>query len=286
MTNPVPGHSIGTPYGRRGSWWSCDENAAGEGIHTGVDYPAPIGTEVVAARGGRVVYCNHGSAFGSHQFEILPGDGTRDFYAHLTSRTVGDGTEVGTGYPVGKVGAEGNVSGPHLHFERHTVAAGGWSCSVVTNPQPSIDYPAAPKPLPPEEPVPTYSRTKLTKPLATGPDWKSIPWDTVAAGDAGTAGAAYLTMGPATMFTATLTAKLTPNTSAAVSTRFVEKHQEGGKWVDGEQYPPLEHIVTAGTTFISDTRTQSLGKGHRLVAQVRLPDGGTLEAAELNAVMF
>ena len=139
MTNPVPSSLIGTPYGRRGSWWSCNEDANGDGIHTGVDYPDPNGTKVVAARPGTVHHCNHGSAFGSHQIEITPGDGTRDFYAHMRSR-VADGTRVEAGDKVGEVGSEGNVSGPHLHFERHKVASGGWSCSIVVNPQPSIDY--------------------------------------------------------------------------------------------------------------------------------------------------
>jgi murein DD-endopeptidase MepM/ murein hydrolase activator NlpD len=136
---PVPGHTIGTPYGRRGSWWSCDEDSAGNGIHTGVDYPAAVGTLVVAARPGTVHHCDHGSAFGDHQIEVTPGDGTRDFYAHLRSR-VPDGTRVAAGDKVGEVGAEGNVSGPHLHFERHQVASGGWSCSIVTDPAPSINY--------------------------------------------------------------------------------------------------------------------------------------------------
>jgi len=94
----------------------------------------------VAARGGTAVYCNHGSPFGSHQLEIRPGDGTRDFYAHMTSRTVANGAQVATGQPVGKVGAEGNVTGPHLHFERHATATGGWSCAVVRDPAPSIAY--------------------------------------------------------------------------------------------------------------------------------------------------
>lgn len=137
--DPVPGYPITTPYGRRGSYWSCDEDADGNGIHTGVDYAAPLGTRVVAARGGRVVHANHGSAFGSHQVEVLPGDGTRDFYAHLSNR-VAHGTVVKAGDPLGRVGAEGNVTGPHLHFERHSVATGGWSCSVIRDPQPSIDY--------------------------------------------------------------------------------------------------------------------------------------------------
>ena len=55
MTNPVPGHTISTPYGKRGSYWSCNEDASGNGIHTGVDYAAASGTKVVAARPRKVV---------------------------------------------------------------------------------------------------------------------------------------------------------------------------------------------------------------------------------------
>lgn len=142
MTVPVPGYGIGTPYGKRGPYWSCRPDSAGNGIHTGVDYPAPTGTKVVAARGGTVVYCNHGSAFGYHQIEIKPGDGTRDFYAHMSARSVANGAKVKAGQQIGKVGSEGNSTGPHLHFERHNVATGGWSCSVPVDPKPSINAPA------------------------------------------------------------------------------------------------------------------------------------------------
>lgn len=137
---PVPGYTIDTPYDARGSWWSCDEDADGNGRHTGCDYPAPHGTPVHAARGGTVHYCNHGSAFGNRQLEILPGDGTRDFYAHMSERWVPDGTTVKPGDRVGSVGSSGNTTGPHLHFERHAVQSGGWSCAVVRDPKPSIDY--------------------------------------------------------------------------------------------------------------------------------------------------
>lgn len=105
-----------------------------------MDFPAPTGTAVVAARGGKVVYANHGSAFGWHQLEILHGDGTRDFYAHMSKRSVPNGARVRAGRKIGEVGAEGNVTGPHLHFERHSVAVGPWSCAIVRNPQPSIDF--------------------------------------------------------------------------------------------------------------------------------------------------
>ncbi len=136
---------IGTPYGRRGRWWSCRRDSSGNGIHTGVDFPAPVGTPVYAARGGTVVYANHGSAFGFHQLEIKRADGTRDFYAHMRTRSVPNGARIRAGRKIGEVGSEGNVTGPHLHFERHSVATGGWSCAVVRNPQPSIDF-QPPKP--------------------------------------------------------------------------------------------------------------------------------------------
>ena len=137
---PVPGHVAGTPYGQRGKHWSCDRDANGNGIHTGVDYPAPIGTLVVAARPGVACYCNHGSAFGDHQLEVRCDDGTRDFFAHMSTRSVADGATVIAGQSVGKIGDEGNVTGSHLHFERHATTTGGWSCAVVRDPAPSIDY--------------------------------------------------------------------------------------------------------------------------------------------------
>jgi hypothetical protein len=206
----------------------------------------------------------------------------------MTGRTVADGATVDTGARVGSVGAEGNVSGPHLHFERHTVATGGWSCAIVTDPAPSIAYPTPPTqtPKPEDDPMPSYSRTKLTKPLNTGPDWKSIPWDVVAAGDAGTEGAAYLSFGPG-VFTAALTVRLELDPGAPpVSTRWLEKEKQGSTWVDVETYPPVEHLPTSGETFLTDTRVQSIGKGRRLVAQVRCPEGGTIVAAELNVAYF
>lgn len=139
MVTPVPDHpGVDTPYGRRGPYWSCDRDAHGNGIHTGADFGAPVGATVVAARPGRLVHCDHGSAFGNHQVEVRADDGTRDFYAHMCSRRA-EGN-VSAGDPIGEVGAEGNVTGPHLHFERHATTTGGWSCSVVRDPTPSIEW--------------------------------------------------------------------------------------------------------------------------------------------------
>lgn len=137
--NPVPGATIGTPYGRRGPYWSCDyDQATGEGMHTGADFPAAAGTRVVAARPGQLVHCDHGSSFGAHQVEVRCDDGTRDFYAHMRTRAAAGRVEAGE--RVGEVGSEGNATGPHLHFERHATTTGGWSCAVVRDPEPSIDW--------------------------------------------------------------------------------------------------------------------------------------------------
>lgn len=135
---PVPDAEVGTPYGIRGAHWSCNQDQHGNGVHTGCDYPAPSGTRVVAARPGICAHVNYGSAFGSKQLEVRCDDGTADFYAHMSSR-VAAGTHVAAGDPVGKVGAEGNTTGPHLHFERHAYA-GAWNCDVHRDPAASIDY--------------------------------------------------------------------------------------------------------------------------------------------------
>lgn len=136
---PVPGFPISTPYRKRGRWWSCDRNSAGEGVHTGVDYAAPKGTPVVAARPGVVRHTSWGKAFGPYQFAIVAPDGSCDFYAHTLDRPK-DGALVGAGAKVARVGALGNVTGAHLHFERLPSFAKGWTCANHTNPSKSINW--------------------------------------------------------------------------------------------------------------------------------------------------
>ncbi len=128
MVSPVPGRAINPGYRVAGTKWrTC-------GFHTGQDYAAPLGTKVVAARGGTVVHVNYGSSLGNHQFAIRPGDGTEDVYCHTRTRPA-NGTKVTAGQAVAEIGVEGNTTGPHLHFERHK--SYGWACSLFDDPMKS-----------------------------------------------------------------------------------------------------------------------------------------------------
>jgi murein DD-endopeptidase MepM/ murein hydrolase activator NlpD len=129
--------AVGTPFGRRGQMWrAC-------GKHTGDDFAVNSGTRLVAAISGTIRHRNYGSAFGNHQFAISPSEGQpfadgEVFYAHTRTR-LPDGTEVRMGDFVAESGAEGNVSGPHLHFEFHPHSKNVWNCGVVADPQPVYD---------------------------------------------------------------------------------------------------------------------------------------------------
>ena len=111
MTNPVPGASIGTPYGKSGSWAA--------GYHTGNDYPASSGANVVATRAGKVTKAQYDGDYGN-RIEILTGD-IEHSYSHLSDFDVSVGQQVSEGQVIGNVGSTGNSTGPHLHYEeRHS----------------------------------------------------------------------------------------------------------------------------------------------------------------------
>lgn len=145
---PIPDCPISTPYGKRGPYWSCNPDSSGDGVHTGVDFAAAAGTDVFAPIAGQIRHRSYGSAFGGHQFAISPDPGEpfedgEVFFAHMTSRPA-NGAYVKAGDYLGNVGAEGNVSGPHLHMEFHATSKNSWSCSVHDDPQPVLDWSAAP----------------------------------------------------------------------------------------------------------------------------------------------
>ncbi|GAA3807179.1 hypothetical protein GCM10022403_046600 [Streptomyces coacervatus] len=111
LVAPVSG-PIGTPYHVAGSSWS-------KGYHTGVDFPVPTGTTVKAVAAGRVVSAGWGGYYG-YQVVIRHADGRYSQYAHLSAISVKAGQSVGGGQRIGRSGATGNATGPHLHFEVRT----------------------------------------------------------------------------------------------------------------------------------------------------------------------
>ncbi|MFF9647887.1 peptidoglycan DD-metalloendopeptidase family protein [Streptomyces sp. NPDC014622] len=99
----------GTRFGAAGSMWSS-------GHHTGIDFPAAVGTAIKAVAGGRVTTAQGGGPYGNHVM-VNHGGGLSSLYAHMTRILTSVGKTVRQGQTIGTVGATGNTTGPHLHLE-------------------------------------------------------------------------------------------------------------------------------------------------------------------------
>ena len=84
--------------------------------HRGVDYAAPTGTPVYASGDGRVLEAGYSRANGNYIF-IQHGQTYTTKYLHLSRKSVRTGQTVKQRQVIGKVGATGYATGPHLHYE-------------------------------------------------------------------------------------------------------------------------------------------------------------------------
>ncbi|WP_330320416.1 M23 family metallopeptidase [Streptomyces clavifer] len=109
---PTSSYTITSTFGQAGSLWSS-------GYHTGLDFAAPTGTPVKAVHSGTVKSAGYSGSYGYRTVLVLD-DGTEIWYCHQSSMDVTAGQKVSTGDTIGRVGATGNVTGPHLHLEIHT----------------------------------------------------------------------------------------------------------------------------------------------------------------------
>ncbi|MEU9856499.1 M23 family metallopeptidase [Streptomyces sp. NPDC047974] len=114
---PLSSYTLTSTYMQSGSMWSS-------GYHTGLDFAAPTGTPLKAVHGGTIKSAGWSGSYG-YRIVLELEDGTEVWYCHLSSMTVAAGQTVTTGETIGRVGATGNVTGPHLHMEVHTPDGSG-----------------------------------------------------------------------------------------------------------------------------------------------------------------
>jgi peptidoglycan hydrolase-like protein with peptidoglycan-binding domain len=97
---------LGDPFGPRG-----------DSFHPGIDLPAPPGTQVHAAAVGTVTFVGPTTGGYGNLVVVKGSGGVAEMYAHLSRILVARGQPVTVGSVVGLVGATGETTGPHLHFE-------------------------------------------------------------------------------------------------------------------------------------------------------------------------
>lgn len=113
--------------------------------HLGVDYAAPAGSPVVAVSGGTVVSAGW-SGGGGNMVRIRHASGFESYYLHLSAIAPGirQAAHVGQGQLIGRVGATGTATGPHLDYRLSKNGA-------------FVDPLAEHRKLPPGEPIPELS---------------------------------------------------------------------------------------------------------------------------------
>jgi murein DD-endopeptidase MepM/ murein hydrolase activator NlpD len=113
---------FGMPFASWGRGWTSkfgkrtDPLTGEKGFHRGVDFKATYGVSVFAAASGRVIFAGVSGGYGN-LIQIRHAEGYLTYYGHLSKILVKQGQRVRRGQLIGKVGATGRVTGPHLHFE-------------------------------------------------------------------------------------------------------------------------------------------------------------------------
>jgi endonuclease/exonuclease/phosphatase family metal-dependent hydrolase len=112
---PLPsgsGYADQANWGNAGAQWST--------THTGTDFSVACGTPVLAATNGTVIVRQDQPWSGEWLVQVSTGAGQlTTWYAHMQELRVDDGESVQAGQQIGEVGALGNATGCHLHFEVH-----------------------------------------------------------------------------------------------------------------------------------------------------------------------
>jgi len=97
--------------------WRIDPIYKIRKFHEGLDFSAPIGTEIYATGDGTVLNVTVSPIGYGKYVEIDHGFGYSTLYAHMDGFNVKPGQKVKRGDIIGFVGNTGKSSGPHLHYE-------------------------------------------------------------------------------------------------------------------------------------------------------------------------
>lgn len=113
---------FGMPFSSWGRGWTSkfgyrsDPITGEKRLHKGMDFKAAYGVSVFAAASGTVIFAGVSGGYGN-LIQIKHSNNYITFYGHLSKILVHQGQKVRRGTMIGKVGATGRVTGPHLHFE-------------------------------------------------------------------------------------------------------------------------------------------------------------------------
>lgn len=92
------------------------EPCESESVHRGYDIAAPIGTDIIAPKGGTVIlsdldlYYEGGTVFLDHGYGLV------SVFIHMSAIDVTEGQVVAAGEKLGEIGNTGRTTGPHLHW--------------------------------------------------------------------------------------------------------------------------------------------------------------------------
>ncbi len=127
FSNPIAAYAIDPAHSTYGYGDVFFEDV----VHTGIDIPGDIGTPILAAGDGKIIYAGFGVYRGGNEIFDDPygkavviehsfgyqGESLFTLYAHLDEILVEKGQDVTTGDQIGLMGETGKTTGPHLHFE-------------------------------------------------------------------------------------------------------------------------------------------------------------------------
>ena len=86
-------------------------------MHQGIDIAGPVGTPVVAAAAGTVIFAGWNSGGYGNLVKIWHDNGSITYYAHNSRILVRENQQVEQGQLIAEMGSTGFSTGPHVHFE-------------------------------------------------------------------------------------------------------------------------------------------------------------------------